>query len=626
MDKKYAVLLVNEENLLRDASLESGLFTEIRNIKDNVYDIVNARCRSVLSILHAIKISKKMNVDYLNHEIVTLSQEIEKKENGYEKLLVKAAKNEQISLDFLRMLITMGIASEFGTDVEKEIAKSIDNIKGAEDIKVLKDIYIGIINSKNELNRKIDERVKCNRDIKKASFYLDLYKGTLGFNKAFIRNGMDNSVVRHIDAWYEKFQNDYDNGASIDELLGIVSIIGITEQDISSKAFKVVREKRDVDCEIDGLKQKVNDTIDLCIEQIEKGFAENYKEEINELISSLKYLERFFMQAHDELVTLAVNYLKKEKSDKFKESYTEFLVTIKSIVSELYILKDGSETVIDLERIRDAFNKIDFNAIDKVIHELNLYIKKQEIDDKQLRLGDEDFAYRDGKAAFERVEQEVFNEIYLYVAKMNMMLADEFKSGEKIRRVIEEEKKKQGIDNINRFFTFKSLEKFSVMTYNYSGSSLGKYKVAAIIFDTEDMDKINLNSKKGAWNGKADRSKVTGKGQFMQGRYLFADKDKKVLSCELMGIKEYGSNGIKGIKEQADCIKRRGSLFDYRKISLDICTEVQAFDKNQYGKVSYIDKDSEDVLVQVYGQKKKESPGFLYVETAEDLADLIMSL
>lgn len=626
MDRKYAVLLINEGNLLRDVASENGLFTEIKNIKDNVYDIVNARCRSVLSILYAIKISKKMNVDYLNYEIVTLSQEIEKKEKEYEKFLVKAAKNEGISVDFLRLLITMGIASEYGTDTEKKIAKSIDNKNCEECVKVLKEKYIGIINSKNELNRKIDERVKCNRDIKKASFYLDLYKGTLGFSKAFIRNGRDNSVVRRMDIWHEEFQNAYNKGASIDELLEIVSTIDITEQDISSKAFKVVREKRDVDYEIDALKQKVNDIIDLCIEQIEKGFAENYKEEINELILTLKSLERFFIQENDELVTLAVNYLKKEKSDKFKESYTEFLMTMKSIISELYILKDGSETVIDLERIRDAFNKIDFKALDTVIHELRLYIKKKEIDDKQLEVGDRDFAYRDGKAAFERVVQEVFNELYLYVGNMNTVLADAFKSGEKIRRVIEEEKEKQGIDNINRFFTFKSLEKFSVMTYNYSGSSLGKYKTAAIIFDTEDMDKINLNSQKGAWNGKADRSKVAGKGQFMQGRYLFTDNGKKVLSCEILGIKEYGNDGIKGVKEQADCIKRIGALFDYRKISMSVYDVPQKFDKKQHGTISYIDSETESELVQVYGKENKENAGFLYVETVDDLAKLIMSL
>lgn len=642
--KKYRVLLVNEEELLKESARENGLFSEVKQMKEVAYEIISSRCKNILSIMYSIKISKKMNLDYVKSDIVALCDEIEKKEKEYEKDIEDVAKKEEISQDFLRMIIMMEIAKEHGGKREREIAKQV--LSGVEESRILAQKYIKIIELKDELDRKYEDKAKLNREIELVSYYIDLYRGTLGFNKAFIKNGKDKSTTLYIDEWHENIQNAYKNNASLDELLKLVATIEISECDISKEAFRVIRKNRDVDYAISKFREEVNNTIDICLGFINgdervagivqnepKANVKNYiKDELEELRYMFTYIYKFINKNKNQYLSLASQFLCKQKADEFKESYDSFLRTETDVFGKIRLLKESDikcqESIVDLEEIRKAFESIDFEALDKIIHELHLYIDKQEISNKKLRLGKKEFIYNDGKLAFERVEHEVFDGLFLYIRNMNSVLAEDFKKGEKIVRKIEEEKQKelQGKDNINRFFKSNILEKYSVMTFNYTGSALEKYKTAAIIFDTEDMDKINQNSKKTAWNGKEDRSKINGKGQFMQGRYLFADNNKKILACEVMGITEYGKEGVSMAKQEADCIKRLGSLFDYRKSNMIICKEPQTIDKKQYGKVSVIDRDTEDELIQIFGKEEKENAGFLYVESAEDLERLIESL
>ena len=193
------------------------------------------------------------------------------------------------------------------------------------------------------------------------------------------------------------------------------------------------------------------------------------------------------------------------------------------------------------------------------------------------------------------------------------------------RREIAKIKKGYDGKRDNKYYISKLNPSITVMTYNFIGSNIDKYKDAVVLLDTEKIEKTYISNVTKSWNGKGNRLNVKGGTQkYYKGEYLFAESDKLTLMNRLYGNNELSMNK-KESKAFADRFHRMGALYDYRSCMIQNSPDGKKQNyKKEYAKTDYITPENEADLVGGVEEVNKKS--IIYLSTADDVITFFAEL
>lgn len=634
MGNNYRVLLVDEKNLTAD-----GFFTEIAGANKSIYKKIKERVSIVLKCLLYAEIRSDIEYQYLTYKTGENVSEVDDKKIDIEKHYKRVCDEKCISREFLENLVKIKISELHGNDSERIISKGIlDSMECADVIDEMysKEYDIAQSLKNQEGYKKLMLSTKVNAE--KLRMLIDMFNVSLGLHENYIAEEHKKMVLPRIDNFYKKIERCYSkqNGYDYNSIMEAVA-----ELDFYSKYLDVKRVR---------MPKQLYSNIDV------KKYIESIKLDITTLMESWSAEQIVYDEIKDFMQEGALRWNAFMESalsiiKKIKQEYGEFITQkdkddIADFISQMnkvklaynqYELFGTGEVYNRLEEIADTFDEIDFTTIiDLNKRLLTKKIQKNKNDSEiEIKGSYEKVKYARYKKAYKLVWAEVFSEIRNELHNRNSILSKDLEkeytgkvwNGAQLEKTLADFNNldsKYNINLPNRFYRSTQNPNIVLMTYDFLGSDNEKYQRGAVVLDYQNYSKVENQSRRNTWNGKADRSKVNGK-QFYQGRYLFANKDTVVFMCNLFCDELPTKLNMSELKEIADGFSRKKDLFDYREENID--KDKRETYSKKYGKGGYITADSEVMIVEdKWGIEEdlNEDAGYLYIDNPQILSDYLL--